>query len=445
MTATSTAPASPAAATVDAPSLPAAATIYALSSGALPAGIAVVRVSGPDAITALERIAGSAPPTRQASLRTLRAADGQVIDRALVIAFPGPGSATGEDLAEFHVHGGPALVAALLAALGAVPGLRPATVGEFTRRAFDAGRLDLTQAEGLADLVEAETAAQHRAALAQSGGALRARATAWRETILDLRADAEAALDFAEAEDDVAERLGPADDAQLNRLIAEIEAALADAPRGDRLRDGLTIVVSGPPNVGKSSLVNALAQRDVALVSPVAGTTRDTIETRLDLGGVLVTLVDTAGLRDTDDPLEAAGIARARARAAAADLVLALHVDGAPGPGLAVRTKCDLGHGGGGLAVSSVTGEGMAALEARLAEWARETVRPEDPPLLTRQRQRTGCAAAVVALREAAMLTDAVLRAELLRQAGDALGELLGVIGIDAVHDRIFARFCIGK
>ena len=423
-----------------------AATIFALSSGAVPSGVAVVRVSGPAALTALAALAGPVPPPRRASLRTLRGRDGGVIDRALVLAFPAPATATGENVAEFHLHGGLAVVAALLGALAATPGLRPAAAGEFTRRAFDNGRLDLTEAEGLADLVAAETEAQRRAALTQAGGALRRRVEAWRETVLDLRAEAEAGLDFADAEDDVAQRLGSGPSPALAAVIGEIEAALAEAPRARALRTGLTIVVSGPPNVGKSSLVNALAKRHVALVAAIAGTTRDAIEVRLELGGVLVTLVDTAGLRESSDPVEAAGIALARERAATADLVLALHDDGRPGPGVAVRTKADLPPAPGpGLTVSTLTGTGMAELEAWLRDWARAAARPEEPALLADLRHSAACEAAVAALRDAAAAADSVLVAESLRCAGDALGRITGVIGVEDVLDRIFGRFCIGK
>ncbi len=422
-------------------------TIFALSSGALPAGVAVVRVSGPDAFAALATLAGPLPPPRLAALRTLRDGDA-VIDHALVLAFRGPASATGEDVAEFHVHGGPAVVAALLIALAHQPGLRAARPGEFTRRAFDNGRLDLTQAEGLADLVAAETEAQRRSALAMSEGALRRRIEGWRATILTLRAEAEAGLDFAESEDDVAAGLATGDDSVLATIVDELDAAVADAGRARALRTGLTVVVSGPPNVGKSSLINALSQRDVALVSPWPGTTRDMIEVRLDLGGVLVTLVDTAGLREAIDPVEAEGVRRARDRAAAADLVLTLHVEReAPlTTGWAVRTKADLIQvPPDAFAVSSMTGAGIADLTARLSDWARAAVRVDEPALLATERHRTACAAAAGYLREAAEACDPVLRAESLRCAGDVLGTITGAIGVEDILDQVFSRFCIGK
>lgn len=419
-----------------------AGTIYALSSGALPSGIAVVRVSGPGALVALQVIAGPLPAPRTATLRTLH--DGEiVIDRALVLAFPAPASATGEDVAEFHVHGGPAVVAALLAALAQQPGLRPAAAGEFTRRAFHNGRMDLTQAEGLADLVAAETEGQRRAALVTAGGALRVQVEAWRETVLDRLAEAEAALDFSDEEDVVS----TAPSEGVAALAAAMTAAATDADRAKALRDGLTIVVAGPPNAGKSSLVNALAMRDVAIVSPHPGTTRDAIEVRLDLGGVLVTLVDTAGLREASDPVEAEGIDRARARAANADLVLSLYAEGpVPVDGVPVRTKIDLAHhDGGGLGVSVVSGAGLDALTRWLADWARDAARPDEPPLITQERQRLAIAAAAAALHEAATEGDAVLQAESLRTAAASLGSVTGAVGVEDVLDRIFGRFCIGK
>ena len=425
------------------------ATIFALSSGALPAGIAVVRVSGPQAFAALTLLTGAPlPRSRAAALRTIcDPADASVIDRALVLAFAAPASATGEDVVELHLHGGIAVVAAALAALGRLPGLRGAEPGEFTKRAFDNCRLDLSQAEGLADLIAAETEAQRRAALAQAGGALRVSVEGWSATLLGLLADAEAGLDFAESEDDVTPLTRADADAAVAGLIAQIDAALADAARGRQLRDGLTIVVSGPPNVGKSSLVNALVKSDIAIVSPLPGTTRDVIEARLDLGGVLVTLVDTAGLRESDDPVEAEGIARARARAAAADLVLALYCgDGAPGQGLAVRTKIDLGGpAGGGLAVSNATGEGIAALLDWLAGWARDAVRSSEPALLANARQADACRCALDELEQLTNEGDPVLRAEGLRLALRALGSITGAVGVEAVLDAIFSRFCIGK
>ena len=427
------------------------ATIYALSSGRPPAGVAVVRISGPRALAALAALAGRVPPARRARLARLTdPASGGALDDALVLAFPGPASATGEDVAELHLHGGPAVVAAVLGALGRMEGLRLAEPGEFTRRAFENGRIDLSRAEGLADLVAAETEGQRRAALAQAGGRLAGAADRWRSAIVALRADAEAELDFAEEEADVAAGLA-AESPALAALRAEIAAALADAGRGERLREGLTIAVTGPPNVGKSSLVNALARSDVAIVSPHAGTTRDAIEVRLDLGGVAVTLVDTAGLRETADPVEAEGVRRARARAAAADLVLRLFDGEDPGgAGQAVRTKTDLdgtppGVRAGVLHLSAATGAGMAEAEAWLAEWAAQAVRPDEPVLVTRERHRGALAAGLEALDLAAEEQDPVLRAEALRRAARAMERITGRVDVEDLLDSIFARFCIGK
>lgn len=414
-------------------------TIYALSSGALPAGIAVVRVSGPEAFAALQSLSPALPRPRVATLRTLRGPDG-VIDRALVIAFPGPASATGEEIVEFHLHGGVAVVAALFAGLDRT-GARLARPGEFTRRAFDAGRLDLTQVEGLADLIAAETEGQRRVALRQAAGDLRTLVDSWRDRLIDMLASVEAGLDFAD-EGDVGEH---ADDLPIAALLAEIDAELARAGQARALRDGLTIVVSGPPNAGKSSLVNMLARREVALVSPVAGTTRDAVEVRLQFGGVLVTLVDTAGLRDTDDVLEAAGVAHARARVATADLVLALYCEGEPGEGVAVRTKSDLGGYGPGIAVSSLTGAGIDELEGWLRDWVLRTASPTAAGLLAQQRVREACSQARDELNDAASQDDPVLRAEALRLSLRALGEITGANSVEAVLDAVFTRFCIGK
>lgn len=417
-------------------------TIHALSSGALPAGIAVVRVSGPRAFAALAALSPAPVEARRATLRTL-VQDGVTIDTALVLAFPGPASVTGEDVVEYHVHGGVAVVAALFDALEGA-GSRLARAGEFTRRAFDSGRLDLTMVEGLADLIAAETEGQRRAALDQAGGILRARVEGWRDRLVALLADIEAELDFAD-EGDVAARRDDGAQLEMAALVAEFDAELAMAGRARALRNGLTVVVSGPPNVGKSSLINVLARRDVALVSPAPGTTRDAIEVRLDLGGVLVTFVDTAGLRDTADTVEAAGIARARERIVTADLVLALYCDGAPGEGVPVRTKCDLGGAGPGLAVSALTGAGVQELEEWLRGWAATVAPPATAALLGQTRHREACARARVEVADAVGQADLVLRAEALRLAARALGEIVGTVGVEDVLDQIFTRFCIGK
>jgi tRNA modification GTPase len=423
-------------------------TIYALSSGRPPAGVAVVRVSGPQALSALAALAGRAVAPRVATLAGLRdPADGELIDRALVLGFPAPASFTGEDVAELHVHGGVAVVEALLRALGRVDGLRLAEPGEFSRRAFDNGKLDLTQAEGLADLIAAQTEGQRRLALAQAGGRLRARAEGWRASIVTLLAMVEADIDFSD-EDDVDAGSDPAAIAALRDDIADV---LDDDRIGERLRDGLAIAVVGAPNVGKSSLINALARRDVAIVSETAGTTRDTIEVALDLGGVAATLIDTAGLRDTDDPVEAEGIRRARARAASADLVLHVTDGAAAAPlGQLVVNKIDArgelpGSRNGRLYVSAKTGAGLDRLEAWLVGWAAQATHRDEPPLIARARQRRALADAVARLDEALAEGDPVLHAESLRLAARALGRVTGVVDVEELLGEIFGRFCIGK
>ena len=430
-------------------------TIAALASGRPPAAVAIIRVSGPQAPAALAALTGKAPPPpRRLSLRTLTdPATGALLDRALVVLFPGPATATGEDLVELHLHGGAAVISGVLEALTALPHVRLAEPGEFTRRAFANGRLDLAEVEGLADLVAAETASQRSQALALAGGVLSRAADAWRDRCLAILAEAEAGLDFAEDEADVAERLDEAARHQLLALVAELDRLLADSRRAARIREGLAIAVTGPPNVGKSSLVNALSARDAAIVTAIPGTTRDPIEVPLDLGGTAATLIDTAGLRDTDDPIEREGIARARARAEAADLVL--HVaeqlpDSPPDSGWLVLNKTDLVPPPARLphhsfAVSARTGSGLSELRDALTEWATEVTRPGEPALLGHARHRAAFADAANALADAAASDDPVLRAENLRRAAHAFGRIAGRVDVDDVLDRIFARFCIGK
>ena len=422
-------------------------TIFALSSGAVPAGIAVIRASGPGAPGLLDTlILGVRPAPRYASLRTIVGADGGKLDRGLVLFFPSPNSATGEDVVEFHIHGGPAVVAALLAAIGSQPNCRLARPGEFTRRGFDAGRLDLSQVEGIADLVAAETEAQRIAALAQSGGSLKCAIERWQDALTSALAATEAAIDFSD-EDDVGGDWR-SEDANLASILGEMRDALADEHRARALRDGLTIVVSGPPNVGKSSLVNALTNDRVSIVSALPGTTRDAISVRLDLGGMNVTLTDTAGIRSTTDAIESEGVEIAERLAGEADLVLSLYCDGMPpASGVPVRTKIDLSGNASAeqLAVSSTTGEGISSLLVWLGNWARDAVRPGEPPLLMRSRQRAACRAAADEITRAVDGTDIVLRAESLRMARRELGLITGQVAVEEVLDVLFGQFCIGK
>lgn len=431
-------------------------TIAALASGRPPAALAVIRISGPAAFMVVQSLAGRLPPPRRMSLcRLLDPASAALLDNALVAIFPGPASASGEDLAELHLHGGPAVISGVLTVVTALPGVRLAEPGEYTRRAFANGRMDLAQVEGLADLVAAETSSQRDQALALAGGALGRLADDWRGRCLDVLSEAEAGLDFAEDEADVAERLDEAARVQLLAMADELAGQIADSARAARIRDGLTIAVTGAPNVGKSSLVNALAMRDVSIVTAVPGTTRDAIEVPIDLAGVAAVLIDTAGLRETDDPVEAEGIARARRRAADADLVMAVaSADAplwpeAPAAGLRVLNKADLGVPAvlpaDALAVSAQSGEGLGYLREWLSEWARTATRPGEPALLSHARHRAAFSDAEIALREAANAPEPVIRAEALRGAAHAFGRIAGRVGVDDVLDRIFSRFCIGK
>ena len=430
-------------------------TIVALASGPPPAAISVLRLSGPAAIAGLSALTRvNLPPPRRLSLRRLLdPTDGLPLDTALVVIFDGPETASGEDLVELHLHGGVAVVTGVLAALTALPGVRLAEPGEYTRRAFANGRMDLAQIEGLADLIAAETSSQRLAALSLTGGVLSRAADTWRNRCIDILSEAEAGLDFAEEEADVAEHISETARAELIALVAELEILIADSARGVRLRNGLTIVVTGEPNVGKSSVVNALTASDAAIVTAIPGTTRDPIEVAMNLGGVAAVLIDTAGLRETDDPIEAEGIRRARLRASAADLVIhlvdqwpvALTVDG-----LLVVNKIDL-FDSPNLAdstvqfISAVRGDGISELRHWLTLWAARTTRPGEPPLLAHARHRAAFVDAAAALTDAAATDDNVLRAEGLRLAARAFGRIAGRVDVDEVLDRIFSRFCIGK
>src|SRR5215472_7665924 len=371
-------------------------TIFAVASGAGYAAIAVLRISGPASRTLLAALCGRTPPPRRASFRRLRH-DGEELDQAMVVWLPGPASYTGEDAAEFYLHGGRAVLAGVADALVAL-GARPAEPGEFTRRAFLNGRMDLTEAEAVHDLVAAETAAQRRQALRQLDGALGAIYQGWAERLRLLLAQQEALIDFPD--EDLPPEVEAAVVEELAALEAEVGAHMNDGRRGERLREGLVFAVTGPPNVGKSSLVNALAERDVAIVSATPGTTRDALETRVVLGGVPVTLVDTAGLRETGDEIEAEGVRRARARAEAADLVvevidirdaaLGSCVRGDNVGVLLVANKLDLGGAvpSGAIGVSALTGEGLEVLRSRLAGVAQSLTASSGPPPLTQARHR---------------------------------------------------------
>jgi tRNA modification GTPase len=427
-------------------------TIYALSSGPLPSGVAVLRISGPGCRSAGEALVGVLPRPRAASLRSIRACDtGEVIDRGLVLWFPGPASFTGEDVLELHVHGSRAVLAAVILSLSKLPGLRAAEAGEFTRRAFFNDKMDLTEAEGLADLIEAQTEAQRRQALRQAGGALHRAAATWRSELLDLMAVISATLDFADEGDvdafPAAEVL-----ARVGVLARSLGAALESARSAEIIREGATVVIAGPPNAGKSSLLNALARRDVALVSPYAGTTRDVIEVTLDLQGLPVVFVDTAGLRETDDPVERMGIERTKARVEHADLILWLSEDETPPPrdmdhSIRVRTKSDLFGSPpvDALPVSAQMGWGLEGLLDLIhAELAALVTSPE-PPLVTRDRHRYALDRAKEFLDGATPGMPAELVAEHLRGACIALDVLVGRIDVEDVLGVIFGRFCIGK
>jgi tRNA modification GTPase len=441
-------------------------TIFALATAPGRAGIAVLRLSGPQAGASLERLAGKRPPPRRASLASFRDPEsGEAIDDGLMLLFPAPHSVTGEEVAELQVHGSRAVVAALLAALAKLPGLRLAEPGEFTRRAFEQGKLDLTAVEGLADLIAAETASQRRQALRQLEGALGRLYESWRARLLRGLARLEAEIDFPE--EGLPAELWAGVRAEAAALRHEIAAHLADGHRGERLRDGVAVAIVGPPNAGKSSLMNALARREVAITAAAAGTTRDVIEVALDLGGFPVLLADTAGLRDSGDAVEAEGVRRARARAEAADLRLivvdasrpdeAASVAGLAGDGaLVVANKIDLAPQEGGtwadrlgagpaLRLSVRTGAGMEELLARLAAEVARRFAPGTAPLITRARHRQALEDCAAALGRFATAGLAELAAEDLRTATRALGRITGRVDVEDMLDIIFREFCIGK
>ncbi len=478
-------------------------TIYALSSGRPPAAIAVVRISGPGAGEALKALIGKIPAPRQAALVRIRRRNNETIDHAIALWFPRPRSETGEDVAELQLHGGRAVVAAVFAALSDLSGLRPAEAGEFTRRAFENGKLDLTAVEGLADLVMAETEGQRRLALRQMTGALGGRAEAWRAQLVQALALVEARIDFSDEADVPQDLVAPA--LQIARALeGEIVLALADGGRGERLREGLVVAIAGPPNAGKSTLLNRIAKREAAIVSPYAGTTRDIIEVHLDLGGLPVTVLDTAGIRETADPVEREGVTRARGRASAADLVLwvvdatsplesQLSEIGAPSSAIwIVRNKIDLVQLVSGkneslfqisrknesydrtnrpltsmvnkeltrnnefefsrneriFDISATTGDGFEALLTQLAKYAEGFLTGAESALVTRARHRKALEDTVSALRRA-LAPDLSARedllAEELRTAARSLARLTGRVDVEDILDVIFRDFCIGK
>lgn len=429
----------------------AASTIFALSSGAAPSAIGVIRISGPDAGAALKTLVKRMPEPRRASLAKLRDGAGALLDEALVLWFPGPNTASGEDLAELHCHGGRAVIAAVEAALAALPGLRRAEPGEFTRRAFANGRIDLAEAEGLADLLSAETELARAAALANAGGALSRQVEQWRERALVLAAEVEAALDFSDEED--AADLPECFTWNISKLAGELAEWLA-RPRSERLGEGFRVVLAGPPNAGKSTLFNALIESEAAITSPIAGTTRDVIERSVAIGGVPLTFVDTAGLRVVDgvaeaEQIEAIGIDRARSELTRADLVLWLGAEGeGPAGAWDIAAQADVADfvpkAEAHFTVSATTGQGLAALKSALHETAR-TALPKPGEAALNARQHARLAEAAEALTATQGLSDPLLIAEELRRARLAFDRLIGRATTEDMLDALFGRFCIGK
>jgi len=446
-------------------------TIFALSSGRPPAAIAVVRVCGPKASVALEKLIGRVPPPRQATLARVREpASGEVIDEALALWFPGPHSETGEDMAELQVHGGHSVIAAVLDALGAIEGCRLAEAGEFTRRAFENGRLDLTEVEGLADLIAAETPAQRRHAFRQLKGLIGDRAEEWRRKIIEALGLVEARIDFSDEADVPEDLVAPALHAaqQLRSMIVE---ALTNSGRGERLREGLVVAIAGPPNAGKSTLLNRLARREAAIVSPIPGTTRDVMEVHLNLGDYPVTLLDTAGIRESSDPIEREGVRRALARAEEADLVLWV-IDGSATGGTVeenvenrikseiwvLRNKLDLAvdklcrssesPSAKVFGISAATGAGVDDLISAVTAYVGDYFAATESSIVTRTRHRRALEETVSALDRAlapGASGEEELIAEELRAAATILGRLTGRVDVEDILDVIFRDFCIGK
>ncbi len=446
-------------------------TIYALSSGVVPSGVAVIRVSGPEVAKIVSALCGRVPEPRKTMLAKLRDPETKdVLDEALVLYFAGPASFTGEDVVEIQCHGGRAVVAAMLRVLSCFDNCRPAEPGEFTRRAFDRGRMDLTEVEGLADLIAAETESQRKQAVRQMGGALGSLYEDWRKRLIHMRAMIEADFDFADEEDvpgSVADEVWK----EAGQLHLEISDHLERSRSGERLRSGLQVVLMGAPNAGKSSLLNAIAGRDVAIVTEEAGTTRDVIEVHLDLGGYPITLVDTAGLRETDGLVEREGIRRAEERGRQADLILwAVEPDGVDAndqdaglphdlsesvPVWTVRTKADLEtlpkQDSSGtikeIPASSKSDDGMKLLFDGLTRFAEETISLGEAPLATRARHRHYLNDCLQGLQQAVSADHlpTELRAEDLRRVADSLGRITGRIDVEDLLDVIFRDFCIGK
>ncbi|EUC01004.1 tRNA modification GTPase mnmE [Rhizobium sp. CF080] len=428
-------------------------TIYALSSGTPPAGVAVLRLSGSRAFQAAVSLAGELPADRKAGLRTIRSRNGLVIDQGLVLTFPGPGSFTGEDCVEIHLHGSRAVISAVYQELEAVEGLRLAEAGEFSRRAFENGKMDLVEVEGLADLIAAETEMQRRLAVEQGFGGQSALYMAWAERLTRARALIEAELDFAD-EDDVPGSVSERVWAEVADLYLEIEEHIASAKAGEIIRDGYKVVIAGPPNAGKSSLLNALAKRDVAIVTEIAGTTRDLLHIDIDMEGYLVRFFDTAGLRESDDRVEQEGVRRARIAIEQADLVLQLeeidsdskHVlDDVKADVLRVGTKADARGQSAryDLIISSQTGDGLEELRSLILQKLRETWSGSLVP--NRQRHLQYLKEASHFIAEALNGRELDLRAESLRAAASSLGRITGRVDVEQLLDVIFSQFCIGK
>lgn len=432
-------------------------TVYALSSGGLPSGVAVIRLSGPATARVIEALAGSLPRPREMSLRSIVDPNGSFLDRGLIAYFPAPRSFTGEDCGELHIHGGRAVVAAVLETLGRQAGLRAAEAGEFTRRAFLEGKLDLTRAEGLADLIQAESEAERRLALATSGGVLDRLYSGWRDRLLQARALIEADLDFSDESDipgSVADGVWPG----IAALAQDIRKHMAGYKTAEMVREGFRVVILGAPNAGKSSLLNAMAGREAAIVTDIPGTTRDIVQVTLDLGGYRVLLSDTAGLRESDDAVERIGVARARESAKEADLLLLLSDGTVPWatvsadvPGIRVRTKLDLYQTGAGetydIGISALRGDGLNDLIDCIKTRVVTAMDTGDRVVPTRSRHVNLLSVCVAALDRAGRVgpDQLELAAEELRLAADSLGRITGAIDVEDVLGSIFSTFCVGK